>query len=119
MEGSKAYDLEGRSRKFASEVRELIKRLPRTIGNLEDGKQLVRSSGSVGANYIEAAEALGTKDFTMHMRISRKEARESKHWLSLLDTGIDNALHEERNRLLQEADELTRIFNKIVRDRQP
>ena len=73
----KQYDLEERTFDFAAKVRLFIKRLPRTLANLEDSKQLVRASGSVGANYIEANEALGKKDFLMRVRICRKEAKES------------------------------------------
>lgn len=118
MEGKKVYDLEKRTRVFAQDVRNFVRRLPKTIANTEDGKQLIRSSGSIGANYIEAGDALGSKDFTMHMRISRKETRESIHWLSLIDTGNDPVLKTERAKLLTEADELMRIFGKIVRDRE-
>ena len=54
IQNSKQYDLEGRTLLFAKRVRSLIVRLPKTIANIEDGKQVIRSSGSVGANYIEA-----------------------------------------------------------------
>jgi hypothetical protein len=53
---SKNYDLEHRTLLFAKRVRDFVKKLPRTTADIEDGKQLVRSSGSVGANYIEANE---------------------------------------------------------------
>ncbi len=55
-----------------------MKKLSRTIGNIEDGKQVVRASGSVGANYIEANESLSKKDFVMRIKICRKEAKESR-----------------------------------------
>jgi len=42
---------------------------------------LVRASGSVGANYIEANESLSKKDFLMRVKICRKEAKESRYWL--------------------------------------
>lgn len=53
--------------------------MPKSIINVEDGKQVIRSSGSVGANYIEANEALSKKDFCFRIKISRKEAKESKY----------------------------------------
>lgn len=59
----KPYDLEERTFLFAKNCRFYIQKLPKTISNIEDGKQLIRSSGSVGANYIEANEKLGDKDF--------------------------------------------------------
>ena len=73
-ENSKQYDLEERTLKFAKRVRAFVKQLKKTIANIEDGRQLVRASGSVGANYIEANEALSKKDFVMRIKICRKEA---------------------------------------------
>ena len=72
----KQYDLEERTLLFARRVVEYVNKLPRSISNHEIGKQLVRSGTSIGANYIEANEALGKKDFAMKIRISRKEAKE-------------------------------------------
>ena len=57
-QNSKQYDLEDRTLVFAQRVRDFVKKLQKTVANIEDGKQLVRASGSVGANYIEANEAL-------------------------------------------------------------
>ncbi len=75
-----------------------------------DGRQLLRSSGSVGANYIEANESLGRKDFLFRVWISRKEAKESHYWLRLLDLAGRSDLDIERSELLNEAIELTRIL---------
>ena len=111
----KQYDLEDRTFKFAKEVREFVKKLPKTLANIEDSKQLVKASGSVGANYIEANEALGKKDFLMRIKISRKEAKESAYWLRLVDTGSDISLEKERVNLVGEATELTNIFGAILR----
>ena len=69
------YDLEGRTFDFAKRVRAFVKQVPMTLANMEDIKQVVRSSGSVGANYIEANESLSKKDFLMRVKICRKEAR--------------------------------------------
>ncbi len=71
------YDLEDRMRQFAVRVRAFLKRLPRTMANAKDGKQSVRSSGSVGANHIEANESLSKRDFVMRVKFSRNEAKES------------------------------------------
>jgi four helix bundle protein len=108
------YDLEDRTYEFARCVRAFVKKLPRTICNTEDGKQAVRSSGSVGANYIEANEALSKRDFLMRIRISRKESKETRYWLRLLDTHDDGTLNAERDRLVQECTELMRIFGAIL-----
>lgn len=85
---SKQYDLEERTAKFAECCRDFVKKLIRTISNIEYGKQLIRSSGSQAANYIEANEALSKKDFIYRIRICRKETKESCLWLRLCD--IDN-----------------------------
>ena len=90
------YDLEERTFQFAERVRAFVKKLPKTIANIRDAGQLVDASGSVGANYIEANESLGKKDFLMHLRISLKEAKESRYWPRPVDTGNDSVLENER-----------------------
>jgi four helix bundle protein len=111
----KHYDLEDRTFEFARRVRAFVKRLSRISANIEDGRQLIRSSGSVGANYIEANESLGKKDFLMRLRISRKESKESRYWLRLVDTGNDAELENESVALVQESTELMNIFGSILR----
>lgn len=110
----KIYDLEDRTANFARNTRQLIKVVPKTISNIEDLKQLARSSGSVPANYIEVNESLGKKDFLMRIKICRKEAKESTLWLRLLE--IENiSVDAERKVLLAEAKELMNIFGSILR----
>lgn len=109
------YDLENRTFDFAKEVRAFVKQVPRSVGNIEDSRQVVRSSGSAGANYIEANEALSKKDFLMRIKICRKEAKESRYWLRLIDTGDDSTVNRHRDNLVQEAIELTNIFGAILR----
>ncbi|MBI3955846.1 four helix bundle protein [Candidatus Gottesmanbacteria bacterium] len=110
----KHYDLEERTLVFARDCRSFVKELPRTVCNLEDGPQLIRSSGSIGANYIEANEAISRKDFVHRIKICRKESKESKYWLQLVDTGQNEVLENERARLTQEANEFCKIFGSIV-----
>jgi four helix bundle protein len=111
----KTYDLEERTFEFAKRVRALVKTLPRTLANIEDTRQLICASGSVGANYIEANEALSKKDFRMRAKITRREAKEARYWLRLLDTGDDASIDTERQRLIQEATELLCIVSAILR----
>ena len=111
---SKQYDLEDRTLEFAKRARKFVKQLPKIVANFEDGKQLIRSSGSVGANYLEANESLSKKDFIMRIKISRKEAKESRYWLSLVDTQKDDDLEKERIVLLKESTELMKIFGAIL-----
>ncbi|MBU0533591.1 MAG: four helix bundle protein [Candidatus Omnitrophica bacterium] len=111
---SKPYDLEDRTLEFARRVRVFVKKLLKTIANIEDGKQVVKSSGSVGANYIEANESLSKKDFILRIKICRKEAKESRFWLKLLD--VNEKCEKERKELVQEATELMNIFGSILRN---
>src|SRR5437762_13275189 len=112
-ETPKPYDLEERTTVFAEQSRAFVKRLQRTIGNVEDAKQFIRASGSIGANYIEANESLGKKDFVMKIKTCRREAKESGYWLRLLD--CDGEFESTRTKLLAEAQELMKIFGAIVR----
>ena len=112
---TKQYDLEERTFVFARQVRAFVKRLPKNIANYEDGSQLIRASGSVGANYIEANEALSKKDFIMRAKICRKESKESRYWLRLVDTEDNDELERERMVLITEATELMNIFGSIIR----
>ena len=110
----KQYDLEERCLRFAKAVRNFVNKLPKNTNNLEDGKQLVRSSGSVGANYIEANESLSKKDFLMRVKISRKEAKETIYWLNLIDVNNDKTLEAELLNLGQECNELKLILSSII-----
>jgi len=106
------YDLEDRTRLFAEKCRDYIRDLPKTTTNNEYGNQLARASGSPGANYIEANEALSKKDFVMRIKICRKEAKESVFWLRLSQPR--NEKEEDKLVLIDEAQQLVKIFNSIV-----
>jgi four helix bundle protein len=110
----KTFDLEERTYQFARDVRAFVKKLPRTVCNQEDVRQLVKSSGSVGANYIEANEKLSKKDFRLRMKIARKESKESRYWLRLVDCDNSKELETARANLIQESTELLRIFSAIL-----
>jgi four helix bundle protein len=113
ISNSKQYDLEERTLSFARNTNAFVKQLPKTICNIEYVKQLIRSSGSVGANYIEANESLGKKDFAMKIRICRKEAKESRYWLNLIE--FPGSFESMKMKLMQEATELIMIFSAILK----
>ncbi len=115
MDGSKYNDLEERTEKFSLNVRDFCYTCKRDIINIEYIKQLVRSAGSVGANYIEANDGLGNKDKKMKIRISKKEAKESVYWLKHISTFDDVTLEETRLQLMKEASELILILAAILR----
>ena len=108
------YDLEERTFQFAKAVRLFVKILPKTTANIEDGKQAVKASGSVGANYREANESLSKKDLLMRMRISRKEAKESAYWLRLIQETNNLKNADNLQNLIQEANELKKILSSIL-----
>lgn len=109
----RSYDLEERTLAFARRAVKFCRSLPKTTLDAEMGKQLMRSCTSVGANYIEANESLGKKDFLMRIRICRKEAKESGYWLRLVETASPD-LRSEQQWLLQESTELMRILGAII-----
>lgn len=102
---TKPYRLEDRTCLFAKDCRDFAKDAPKNIANVEYLKQLVRSSGSVAANYIEANESLSKKDFILRIKICRKEAKESILWLRLLEAPAA---------LSSEATELMKIFGAVL-----
>ncbi len=111
---TKPFDLGERTLLFAQRTVRFVDRVCYGVANVEIARQLVRSSGSVGANYIEAGESLGKKDFMMHIRICAKEAKESRYWLRLIS--CETVLESERESLIAEASELTRIFGAMIRN---
>jgi len=111
------YDLEERTIKLAIAVRNFTQILPKTIANIEDAKQLVRSSGSIGANYIEANESLSQKDFIMRLKISRKEAKESIFWLNIIlqSNNLEKDTIAKGEALIKETGEIRNILSAILK----
>lgn len=108
------YDLEERTFQFANNVGTFLKTVEKNIVNNEYSKQLARSSGFVGANYIEANESLGGKDFVLHLRISRKEAKESIFWLRLIKEVNLGKYNEITSELINEGTEIKKILSSII-----
>lgn len=107
------FDIKKRTFLFAVRIVQLVGKLPLTVAGIEIGRQLLRSGTSVGSNVEEADGAISRKDFVNHTRIARKEARESRYWLTLID-GAELLREPEVSALAQEADELSRILSKIA-----
>lgn len=114
VQGSKKFDLEERTRNFSVSVIAYCTLLRASIAHTEITKQMIRSAGSVGANYIEANESLGRKDFLMKIKICLKEAKETRYWLSLTEPFRENV--DKQRRLIGEATELIKIFSSIIRN---
>lgn len=114
---SKPYDLEERTYAFALEIRMFLRNTKWDPVSWTDIKQLLRSSGSVAANYIEAIESISDADSLYRLRVTKKEARESGLWLRLLNdcNPIDDNTHQALHVLISETKELVKIFASIIR----
>jgi len=110
---NKQFDLEDRTLIFAKQIINLCKDLPKNTINFKLIDQLVRSAGSVGANYREANDSLGKKDFIHRLRISRKEAKETIYWLELI-LEANNEIEKEINSLIEECTQLRNILSAII-----
>jgi four helix bundle protein len=115
VSGEKKYDLEERTEKFSLRTRDLCRQLKQDIINREYISQLVRSAGSVAANYIEANDKVGDKDLRFRIKICKKEAKECRLWLKHLLVNEVKEHEDERQMLLIESEELMKIFAAILR----
>ncbi len=110
---SHEFDLEKRTTDFAKAVVIVCRELPRDPINDRLIGQLVGSAGSIGANYREANDALGKKDFVQRLRIARREAKECQHWLDLaLQANVQR--QTQIVPLVREAEELKNILSSII-----
>ena len=114
---NKVYDLEERTALFAERVRDFCLKLPKNAANAVYIPQLIRAGSSPGANYIEANESIGDKDFKMKIKTCRRESKESGYWLRLIITDGSQEQENERVYLRQEAKEFVLIFNAILKKR--
>jgi four helix bundle protein len=114
----KVYDLAERTAIFAERIREYCLHLPKNSANAEYISQLIRAGSSPGANYIEANESIGDKDFKMKIRTCRRESKESVYWIRLTVSDGTNKMETERKWLSAEAKELVLIFNAILKNRE-
>ena len=109
----KVYDLEKRTTEFGKAVIRVCNNLPRNPINDRLTGQVVGAAGSIGANYREANDALGKKDFIQRLKIARREAKESLHWLELIaeaNPGVSTGIKP----LIQESEELKNILSSII-----
>jgi four helix bundle protein len=110
----KKYDLEERTFNFAKEVRLCMLKLRKIHPFESDIQQVIRASGSIGANYLEANNSLSKKDFLYRLRISQKEAKECHYWLRLIS---DSSLQENEHSLqilINEVVQLRNILSAII-----
>jgi len=109
----KVFDLEERTGRFGEAIIEFVKTLERNEINQPLIGQLVDAGTSIGANYMEADGAESKKDFRHKIAICKKEAKETKHWLRMIQKANPQRAAECR-KFWQEAHELTLIFSAIL-----
>jgi len=107
------FDIYDRCMSFALRAAKLVDIIPRKPSLIEYGKQLIRSSASIGANMEEADGALTKKDFVNKVGIARREAKESNYWLKLIEQTIPNQF-QELDILLRESKEIKLILSSII-----
>ena len=110
-----SQELEDRFHNYGKRVRDFCLKLKWDIINTEYIRQVIRSSGSVGGNYIEASDDLGKLDERMRIKISRREAKESVHWLDLSLTDAGSELEQERLELIDEGVQIKKILSTILK----
>jgi len=110
----KIYDLEERTAKFGEDIIEFAKKVPKNIITTPLVEQLIKAGTSVGSNYCEADCAESRKDFEHKLGVSKKEAKETKHWLRMIAKAVPES-KEEARKLWRESNELQRIFIAIIK----
>lgn len=109
----KKFNLEERTLTFSKKIIQICKKLVVNTVNKKLIDQLIRSACSIGANYREANDTAGKKDFIYKLRIARREAKETTYWLELIQEA-NLELHEECNRLIEESLQLRNILSAII-----
>ena len=107
-------ELEDRFHNYAKAVRDFCRKLKWDLINIEYIKQVIRSSGSVSANYTEASDDLGKADEKMKIKVARREAKETLKWLDLILVYEDPLLEKTKNKLLDEGEQIRKILSAII-----
>jgi four helix bundle protein len=82
-ETKRIYDLEEQTARFGEAIIDFAKTIPQSPITNRIINQLVGAGTSVGANYVEADDAVSKKEFLKSIGTCRKEARETKHFLRM------------------------------------
>ena len=110
----RVYDLEERTARFGEGVIDFARTIPQDAVTNRIVNQPVAAGTSVGANYVEADDAVSKKEFLKNIGTCKKEVREAKHFLRMAVRAVPT-LKPEARKLWLEARELHLIFSKIWR----
>jgi four helix bundle protein len=116
-DAKRVFDLEERTARFGEAVIDFARSIPQGPMTNRIISQLVGAGTSVGANYVEADDAVSKKDFLKSIGTCRKEAREAKHFLRMVVRAVPGSKPQART-LWIEAKELHLIFSKIWRSKK-
>lgn len=107
------FELQERTKKFHIAIIKSCAGFPKNAAGFETARQLIRSAGSVGANYRAACRGKSNADFIYKIEVVLEEADESLYWLEITKaTGLMPSTESDQlDRLINEANELVRIFN--------
>lgn len=114
---NKKYDIQDRTLEFAARAARFTNTLPKNQASIEYSKQLIRASASIGANIEEADGTLSKRDFVNKIAIGRRESREARYWLFLIQkVGLisNPRFSEEAEWLINEAREIMLILSSII-----
>jgi four helix bundle protein len=112
----RVYDLEERTARFGEAVIDFVKQIPQDAVTSRLISQVVGAATSVGANYVEADDAVSKREFLKRIGTCRKDARETKHFLRMIVRAVPKFKPQART-LWREAKELNLIFSKIWRSK--
>ena len=107
-------ELRNRTKQFSFQIIHLVQKLPRNGSADVIGKQVLRCSTSVAANYRAAGRCRTKAEFASKMRIVLEEVDESAYWLECIREA-DWLRPEMLDPLEQEANELVKIFSASLR----
>jgi four helix bundle protein len=113
-DAKRVYDLEEQTARFGEAIIDFANTIPQNPVTNRIITQLVGAGTSVGANYLEADDAVSKKEFLKNIGTCRKEARETKHFLRTIVRAVPE-LKPQARMLWLEAKELHLIFSKIWR----
>lgn len=116
MSNSSQPQLEEHTFQFAQAIRSFGKRIPNTVSNVEDLREMVKASGQVGAMYVKATLSGSRHAFLEDIRSCGQQAQTTRYWLRLIDTQGHPELENQRSHLIKVAQELVVVFSKILKN---
>ena len=103
-----------KSKRFAVRIVRLYQYLNREKKEYILSKQLLRCGTSIGANIVEANDAISKNDFINKMYIALKECSETLYWIELL-YNTKYLTSTQYKSILLDCNELRRLLTAILK----